>query len=90
VARHIRLPRERINAATHWIEGNIAQMDGRTLRGPGWWVYANELDPPTPARDAYSEGILPRYTCVADGLVIVQGNGGDLFVLRHSGTKPTK
>ena len=62
-------------------------MDGRTLRGPGWWVYANELDPPTPARDAYSEGILPRYTSVADGLIIVQGNGGDLFVLRHSETK---
>jgi hypothetical protein len=87
VARHLRLPPERINAATHWIDGGMALMDGRTLRGPGWWVYANELDPPTPARDAYSEGILPRHTSVADGLIIVQGNGGDLFVLRHSETK---
>jgi outer membrane protein assembly factor BamB len=87
VARHLRLPAGRIDPASHWIEGGMTLVDGRTLRGPGWWVYANELDPPTPARDAYSEGILPRYTCVADGLIIVQGNGGDLFVLRHSGTK---
>ena len=84
VARHIRLPADRIDAATHWAGGNISQMDGRFLSGPGWWVYANELDPPTPQRDAYSEGILPRLTCVADGLIIVQGNGGDLFVLKHS------
>jgi hypothetical protein len=87
VARHLRLPASRIDPATHWIEGGMTLLDGRTLRGPGWWVYANEIDPPTPARDAYSEGILPRYTCVADGLVLVLGNGGDLFVLRHSGTK---
>jgi hypothetical protein len=87
VARHLRLSASRIDPATHWIEGAITLMDGRSLRGPGWWVYANELDPPTPARDAYSEGILPRYTLVAGGLIIVQGNGGDLFVLRHSGTK---
>jgi outer membrane protein assembly factor BamB len=87
VARHLRLSSSRIDPATHWFEGGMTLMDGRTLHGPGWWVYANELDPPTPARDAYSEGILPRYTIVADGLIIVQGNGGDLFVLRHSGTK---
>jgi hypothetical protein len=62
-------------------------MDGRYVDGPGWWTYANVLDPPTPRRDAYSEGILPRYTCVASGLIIVQGNGGELFVLRHSGTE---
>ena len=35
-------------------------------------------DPPTPARNAYSEGILPRYTYVSDGLVIVEGNADHL------------
>jgi hypothetical protein len=44
------------------------------------------LDPPTPSRDAYSDGIRPRYTYVSAGLVIVQGNGGELFVLKHSGS----
>ena len=41
--------------------------------------------PDAPARDAYSEGILPRFTFVADGHILVQGNGGDILVLRHSG-----
>src|SRR6185503_868308 len=48
--------------------------------------YWNVLDPPTPVRSAYSEGVLPRYTYVSDGMMIVEGNGGDLFVLKHSGT----
>ena len=85
VTRHLRLAQNRINASTHQASGGLQLMDGRYLDGPGWWVYANELDPPTPKRDAYSEGILPRYTCVANGYIFVQGNGGDLFVLRHSG-----
>ncbi len=85
VARHLKLSPDKLNAATHWHEGGMNLVDGRWLDGPGWWVYANVLDPPTPARNAYSEGILPRCTIVACGLVIVQGNGGDLFALRHSG-----
>jgi hypothetical protein len=84
VARHFR-PRGEPDAATHWHPGGIQLVDGRWHDGPGWWVYAGVLDPPTPSRDAYSEGILPRYTIVAAGRVIVQGNGGDLFVLRHAG-----
>src|SRR5207237_644642 len=40
----------------------------------------------TPASSAYSQGILPRYTYVSDGLIVVEGNGGDLFVMKHSGT----
>jgi outer membrane protein assembly factor BamB len=73
--------------ATHWTTGSLTLFgDPRTWSGPGWWVYWNTLDPPTPARNAYSEGILPRYTYVSDGLVVVEGNGGDLMVFRHSGT----
>lgn len=74
------------NPTTHWTTCGLALMgDNRYWDGPGWWVYWNVLDPPTPARSSYSEGILPRYTYVSNGLVIVEGNGGDLFVLRHSG-----
>lgn len=74
--------------ATHWTTGPLALFgDTRTWPSPGWWVYWNALDPPTPARSAYSEGILPRYTYVSDGLVIVEGNGGDLMAFRHSGTR---
>jgi len=87
VVRHLRLPLNRVDATTHWATGGMQLVDGRYTDGPGWWVYANELDPPTPKRDAYSEGILPRYTCIANGHIFVQGNGGDLFVLRHSGSQ---
>ena len=85
VLRHLKLLPGRKYAATHWATGGLQLVDGRYMAGPGWWVYANELDPPTPKRDAYSEGILPRYTLVANGHIFVQGNGGDLFVLHHSG-----
>lgn len=77
------------NTTTHWTTTGLSLVvDGRFWPGPGWWVYWNVLDPPTVAASAYSEGILPRYTYVSDGLVIVEGNGGDLFVLRHSGASP--
>jgi hypothetical protein len=42
------------------------------------------MDPPTPPRGAYSEGILPRYTYVADGLIIIEGNGGEIMALRYT------
>lgn len=74
------------NASTHWTTCGLTLFDdGRFWSGPGWWLYWNVLDPPTPSRRAYSEGILPRYTYVSGDLVIVEGNGGDLFVLKHSG-----
>jgi outer membrane protein assembly factor BamB len=74
------------NPETHWTTCGLTLFDdGRFWNGPGWWVYWDTLDPPTPSRRAYSEGILPRYTYVSDGLVIVQGNGGELLVFRHSG-----
>ncbi len=76
--------------STHWTTCGLTLFDdGRFWDGPGFWVYWNVLDPPTPHRAAYSEGVLPRYTYVADGLIIIEGNGGDLTVLHHSGTAPT-
>jgi len=80
------------NSVTHYSNWGYQTVfdDGRTYPSNGWWVYWNILDPPTPHRGAYSEGILPRYTYVSDGLIVVEGNGGELFVLRHSGSaQPT-
>jgi len=75
--------------STHWTTCGLTLFDdGRFWNGPGFWVYWNVLDPPTPHRSAYSEGVLPRYTYVADGMIIIEGNGGDITVLRHSGTVP--
>lgn len=72
------------NTATHWTTCGLTLFDdGRFWAGPGWWVYWEVLDPPTPHRSAYSDGLLPRYTYVSDGLIIVEGNGGDLFVLKY-------
>lgn len=77
---------------THFSSSCALQYDhggstcnGRYYGSPGFYSYYGILDPPTPKRDAYSEGILPRYTYVSDGLVIVEGNSGDLLALRHSG-----
>jgi hypothetical protein len=72
------------NAGTHWTTcGLTLYGDGRYWSGPGFWVYWNVMDPPTPAGGSYSEGLQPRYTYVSDGLIIVEGNGGELFVLHH-------
>lgn len=85
VVRHARLTPEALDPITHWSADALTLMDGRYYGSPGFWTYANVLDPPTPTRDAYSEGVLPRFTCVAAGHIIVQGNGGELLVLRtHS------
>ena len=77
------------NPASHWSSCDLILFsDGRTWKGPGWWVYWNTLDPPTPKSGAYSEGHLPRYTYVSDGLIIVSGNGGELMVFAHSSPTP--
>ncbi|MCB9457675.1 MAG: PQQ-binding-like beta-propeller repeat protein [Anaerolineaceae bacterium] len=76
------------NAVTHWTTcGLTLYNDGRYWSGPGWWAYWNDYDPPeSPSRSAYSSGVLPGYVYVSSGLIIVEGNGGDLMVFRHSGT----
>jgi len=80
IVRHAKLSDP--DPTTHFSAKAVTLMDGRYHGGSAFWTYANVLDPPTPTRDAYSEGILPRYTYFSDGLVIVQGNGGELLVLR--------
>jgi hypothetical protein len=47
---------------------------------PGWRVGSGNT-----AGSAYSAGFQARYTYVSGGLIVIQGNGGDLLVLRHSG-----
>ncbi len=77
------------NPVTHGTTCGLALYgDSRYWQGPGFWVYWNVMDPPTPAGSAYSEGLQPRYTYVSDGLIIVEGNGGDLSVFRYSGGAP--
>jgi outer membrane protein assembly factor BamB len=73
------------NAITHWTTcGMTLYGDQRYWPNPGWWVYWNTYDPPTPTgTNAYSDGMRPRYTYVSDGLIIVAGNGGELMVFRH-------
>ena len=83
VVRHAKLATAEVDPLTHWSDKPLILMDRRYYGSPGFWTYANILDPPTPLRDAYSEGILPRFTYVAAGHVIVQGNGGELMVLRY-------
>ncbi len=76
------------NPSTHWTTcGLTLYQDGRYWGGPGWWIYWNTYDPPNgTVRTAYSDGRLPFYTYVSDGLVISEGGGGDLMVFKHSGT----
>lgn len=73
------------NATTHWTTcGMTLYGDQRYWPNPGWWVYWNTYDPPTPSgTTAYSDGMRPRYTYVSAGLVIVEGNGGELMVFTH-------
>ncbi|HEY4690068.1 MAG TPA: PQQ-binding-like beta-propeller repeat protein [Anaerolineae bacterium] len=72
------------NSVTHWTTCGLSLYnDGTYWDGPGWWTYWNVLDPPTVPSGAYSDGMRPRYTYVSDGLVIVEGNGGELMVFRH-------
>jgi hypothetical protein len=76
------------NTVTHYTTCNLeAYGDSRSWPGPGFWTYWNAWDPPTTsaASSAYSDGIRPRYTYVTGNLIVVQGNGGELMVFRHSG-----
>ncbi|MCL4366623.1 PQQ-binding-like beta-propeller repeat protein [Patescibacteria group bacterium] len=71
---------------------NYVTDGGRYFNGPGFWSYWGVADPPgwkigsgNTAGTSYSAGFLPRYTYVSDNLMVVEGNGGDLMVFRHSG-----
>ena len=72
------------NHNTHWTTcGMNLYGDQRYWPNPGWWVYWNTYDPPTTAGSSYSDGMRPRYTYVSAGLIIVEGNGGELLVFEH-------
>lgn len=82
-----------MDAAKHWSTCGLDYVTdgGRFFAGPGWWGYWNVPDPPgwrvgsgNSADDKYSAGFQARYTYVAEGKIIVQGNGGDILVFRHS------
>jgi len=88
---------------SQWINQSQLTLynDGSPVSGPGFIQYYNSMDPPTPdlcSSDptppctsiiVYSEGLLPRYTYVADGLVVVEGNGGDVYAFKYSGAVNT-
>ena len=81
------------NTATHYTTCHLTYVTdgGRFWNGPGFWVYWNVADPPgwrigsgNTAGTAYSAGFLPRYTYESNGYIIIEGNGGDITVLKHS------
>jgi hypothetical protein len=80
------------NLATRWTTcGLTSATDGRWWGGPGWWVYWNVVEPPGPKTSipqTYSAGLLPRYAYVNGQYIVIQGNGGDIFVMQHSGVVP--
>lgn len=66
--------------------------NGRFFGGSTFWSYWGVPDPPgwsvgsgNTAGNSYSAGFQARYTYVSQGYVVVQGNGGDIMVLKHSG-----
>lgn len=77
-------PSPNFDPTTHWTRDGLTLFkDGRYWKGPGWWVYWGVLDPPTPQRNAYSDGLRPRYTYAAGGVIVVEGNGGELAVFSY-------
>jgi outer membrane protein assembly factor BamB len=81
------------NTTTHYTTCNLSYVTdgGRFWDGPGFWVYWNIADPPgwkvgsgNTAGTSYSAGFLPRYTYESNGYIIIEGNGGDITVLKHS------
>jgi hypothetical protein len=71
------------NPSTHWTTCGLTLFnDGRYWDGPGWWTYWNVDSPQNPA---YKGGVMPKYTYVSDGLIVTEGNGGELVVFKHSG-----
>lgn len=76
--------------ANHTVSGGLNYFSGRTWTGAGFCVYAGQMDlpgflPTDPNNTiTYSAGFLPRYTFVSGQYIIVQGNGGDIFVLKHN------
>jgi len=77
-----------VNYTTHYYTCGLNLFgESRYWDGPLFWTYWNTWDPPTPpsAGQAYSDGMRTRYTYVSGDIIVVQGNGGELMVFKHSG-----
>lgn len=77
-----------VNYTTHYYTCGLNLFgESRYWDGPLFWTYWNTWDPPTPpsAGQAYSDGMRTRYTYVSADIIVVQGNGGELMVFKHSG-----
>jgi uncharacterized repeat protein (TIGR01451 family) len=79
---------------THFTDEGMSCVT-RWYPGPGFWIYQGEsdvfVDPLGNGmlchpEDCQEDGSANRYAYVSDGLIIVGGPRGDLFVLRHSGS----
>jgi uncharacterized repeat protein (TIGR01451 family) len=79
---------------THFTNGGMSCVS-RWYSGPGFWIYQGEpdyfVDPLGNGmlchpEDCQEDGSANRYAYVSDGLIIVGGPRGDLFVLEHSGS----
>ncbi len=73
---------ESMDAITRSIQGGSnVYNDSRYYNGPLFWgFWGNDGG----FHAGYgSIGILPRYTYVSDGLIIIEGNGGELTVLKY-------
>ncbi len=62
----------------------------RPLPGGFWYNYCQEPDAPgwnsqanNQAGTTYSTGAQGRFTMIGEGYILYQGNGGDVFALRH-------
>ncbi len=73
-----------INTSTHWTSCAMSLFSDTRYYGPGFWVYWNTMDPPIPQTTAFQSGLKPFYTYVSGDYIIVEGSGGDIFVLKHS------
>src|SRR5579859_6654976 len=72
------------NTVTHYTTCTLNLFgDTRGWSGPGWWTYWN-ADDPAQLHDAPDTALRPKYTFVSGSLMIVEGNGGELMVFRHS------
>jgi PQQ-like domain len=72
--------------STHWANctGLTLFDDGRYWNGSGFWWYWNQMDP-GPISGALPWDVWsPRYSYVSNGLLIIEGDVGDLLILRHA------
>lgn len=75
-------PCSTLNITTHYKSCGANLFSDTRYYGAGFWVYWNTMDPPIPQTTAFQYGLTPLYTYASNGYVVVEGNGGDLFVIK--------